>query len=123
MHPSLLGDGVTDDTEAINAAISHQPRCGKDCDSSTTTPAVVYFPPGKYLVSKPIIAMYYTQMVGDAVEHPVLLASKNFDGMAVIDANPYKEWGFNWYQNQNNCMFFVKGSLFIHSERSLIDRG
>jgi glucan 1,3-beta-glucosidase len=40
------GDGVTDDTAAINAAISDQDRCGQGCNSSTVTPALVYFPSG-----------------------------------------------------------------------------
>ncbi|KAK5128061.1 hypothetical protein LTR85_005178 [Meristemomyces frigidus] len=41
------GDGVTDDTTAINNAISSGGRCGPGtCASTTVTPAVVYFPPG-----------------------------------------------------------------------------
>ena len=59
------GDGKTDDTEAINRAISDGNRCGDNCGSSTVKPATVYFPPGTYLVSTSIIAMYYTQLVGD----------------------------------------------------------
>ncbi|KAI9370088.1 pectate lyase superfamily protein-domain-containing protein [Aspergillus egyptiacus] len=97
-----VGDGVTDDTEAINQAISTGDRCGLGCDSSTTKPAVVYFPPGTYLVSKPIIQYYYTQMVGDAIDLPVLKASADFTGMAVVDADPYTDDGSNWYTNQNN---------------------
>ncbi|KAL1994135.1 hypothetical protein VTN49DRAFT_2804 [Thermomyces lanuginosus] len=96
------GDGTTDDTEAINAAISTGNRCGLGCDSQTTTPALVYFPPGTYLVSKPIIQYYYTQLVGDALDLPVLKASADFTGMAVIDSDPYTDTGENWYTNQNN---------------------
>ncbi|PKX93882.1 exo-beta-1,3-glucanase Exg0 [Aspergillus novofumigatus IBT 16806] len=96
------GDGVTDDTAAINQAMSSGNRCGKGCDSSTTTPALVYFPPGTYVVSKPIIQYYYTQIVGDAVNLPVIKASADFTGMAVIDADPYENDGSNWYTNQNN---------------------
>lgn len=42
------GDGVTDDTFAINLAISSGNRCGFDgaCGGSTITPATVYFPAG-----------------------------------------------------------------------------
>lgn len=42
------GDGVTDDTAAINAAISSGNRCGFNgtCVATTTTPATVYFPAG-----------------------------------------------------------------------------
>ncbi|KAJ5359418.1 glucan endo-1-3-beta-glucosidase [Penicillium cataractarum] len=96
------GDGSTDDTAAINSAISSGGRCGKGCDSSTTTPALVYFPPGTYVVSKPIVQYYYTQIVGDAVDLPVIKAAAAFSGMAVIDADPYEDNGDNWYTNQNN---------------------
>ena len=95
------GDGTTDDTVAINAAITAGNRCGEGCDSSTTTPAIVYFPPGIYLVSKPIIQYYYTQFIGDAVTLPTLKASAGFTGMGVIDSDPY-DGPNNWYTNQNN---------------------
>lgn len=98
----IIGDGSTDDTVAINKAISSGGRCGKGCDSSTTTPAIVYFPPGTYVVSKPIVQYYYTQIVGDAVELPIIKASPKFAGMAVIDSDPYEDNGDNWFTNQNN---------------------
>jgi len=57
------GDGVTDDTEAINRAISEGDRCAPTvCKSSTRTPATVYFPSGTYLISNSIIDYYYTQV-------------------------------------------------------------
>ncbi|KAJ4329410.1 hypothetical protein N0V84_000044 [Fusarium piperis] len=96
------GDGASDDTEAINAAFSDGNRCGYGCDSSTIRPALVYFPPGTYVVSKPILPYYYTHMVGDVQSLPVLKAAANFAGMAVIDADPYDDQGNNWHTNQNN---------------------
>ncbi|KAI9660464.1 MAG: hypothetical protein M1821_009814 [Bathelium mastoideum] len=96
------GDGVTDDTDAINLAISAGGRCGLGCDSSTKSPAIVYFPPGKYKVTKPIVQYYFTQLVGDATDPPTLLADASFTGMAVIDSDPYEDNGANWYVNQNN---------------------
>lgn len=59
------GDGATDDTEAINRAVSEGGRCSPDCGSSTVYPAVVYFPPGTYLVSSPIIQYFNTELLGD----------------------------------------------------------
>lgn len=42
-----VGDGVTDDTAAINEAISFGVRCAPGvCKQSTTAPATVYFPSG-----------------------------------------------------------------------------
>jgi len=105
------GDGSTDDTAAINQAISSGNRCGKGCDSSTVTPAIIYFPPGTYMVSTPIIQYYYTQFVGDAVTLPTLKASAGFKGMAVIDSDPYDDFGNNWFTNQNN--FFRQIRNFV----------
>ncbi|KAF9044166.1 glucan 1,3-beta-glucosidase [Panaeolus papilionaceus] len=85
-----VGDGVHDDTAAINAAITAQGTCGGGvCRSSTVSPALIYFPKGTYLVSAPIVPYYYTQLIGDARSPPTLLADQTFNGMAVIDANPY----------------------------------
>ncbi|KAK0225091.1 exo-beta-1,3-glucanase [Armillaria nabsnona] len=106
-----VGNGVTDDTAAINAAISSGNRCGEGtCASSTVTPAVVYFPQGTYLVTSPIVAYYYTELVGDARNPPTLLAAPSFSGMAVIDADPYLigGGGSQWYTNQNNFFRTVR---------------
>lgn len=106
-----VGDGVTDDTDAINEAMSFGDRCYFGCDSSTNTPGLVYFPPGDYLVSRPLIPMYYTHMVGDLHTPPTIKASGSFAGMAVIDANPYDNEGNNAWTNQNN--FFRQIRNFV----------
>ncbi|KAK5636635.1 hypothetical protein RRF57_012347 [Xylaria bambusicola] len=111
------GDGITDDTDAINKAVTDGPgRCIEKCDSRTTHPAIVYFPPGIYSVKKPIVQTYYTQFIGDAVNVPTIKGSANFEGMGVIDANPYdyttgSDPPPNWYINQNN--FFRQIRNFI----------
>lgn len=102
MDYGAKGDGSTDDTDAINKAISDGGRCGEGCGSTTTTPAIVYFPSGTYMVNKPIVQYYYTQLIGDANDLPVLKAMSSFTGMAVIDSDPYAEGGASWYINQNN---------------------
>ncbi|KAM5444924.1 putative glucan 1,3-beta-glucosidase [Microsporum ferrugineum] len=114
------GDGSSDDTAAINTAISSGSRCGKGCDSSTTTPALVYFPPGTYVVSKPIIQYYYTQIVGDALNMPVIKAAPSFEGIAVIDSDPYENDGSNWYTNQNN---FFRSIRNVVIDLTGLDRG
>jgi len=99
-----VGDGSTDDTVAINNAITDGGRCGQGCDSSTTVPAIIYFPPGHYAVSAPIIQLYYTQFIGDATNLPTILALPNFEGLGVLDTDPYIPGGSGaqWYTNQNN---------------------
>ncbi|KAI2642673.1 glycoside hydrolase family 55 protein [Xylaria nigripes] len=117
MDYGAKGDGTTDDTEAINKAVTDGPgRCIENCDSRTTHPAIVYFPSGTYLVSKPIVQTYYTQFVGDALHMPTLKGSADFSGMGVIDGNPYnyttgQDPPPNWYINQNN--FFRQVRNFI----------
>ncbi|KAG2049894.1 glycoside hydrolase family 55 protein [Suillus hirtellus] len=66
-----------------SSAMSSGGRCGGgSCNSSTVTPAIVYFPTGTYLVSSAIDTYYYTQIIGDAKKPPTLLASSSFNGFA-----------------------------------------
>lgn len=99
-----IGDGTTDDTVAINKAMTEGNRCGANCDSQTTTPAILYFPPGTCRISSPIIMYYYTQIIGDATNSPVIKGLPSFQGLALIDTDPYIPGGngAQWYANQNN---------------------
>ncbi|KAK6223391.1 hypothetical protein LQW54_000509 [Pestalotiopsis sp. IQ-011] len=99
-----VGDGVTDDTEAINNAISQGGNCGDGCLSSSIKPTLIYFPPGTYLVSTPIQAMYYSQLVGDANDLPVIKTSPKFIGLGAIETDVYEPNanGDEWYINQSN---------------------
>lgn len=86
------GDGMTDDTDAINFAISDGGRCGPDgCESSTTTPAVVYFPPGVYMINSSIVDYYYTQIIGNPNCLPTIRAFSTFGGtgLGLMDGNQY----------------------------------
>lgn len=93
-----VGDGVTDDTKAIQKAITDGNRCAPSvCKSTTRTPATVYFPGGTYLISEAIIDYYYTQIIGNPNCLPIIKASSNFTTVNVdgddigylIDASPY----------------------------------
>ncbi|KAI1759328.1 glycoside hydrolase family 55 protein [Hypoxylon sp. FL1150] len=111
-----VGDGKTDDSAAIQRAVTDgDNRCIDKCDSRTSTPALVYFPPGVYLISTGINQTYYTQLVGDANDIPTLKGTASFfGGMGIIDANPYVydvSPAQNWYINQNN--FFRQVRNFI----------
>ncbi|KAK3369519.1 putative glucan 1,3-beta-glucosidase precursor [Lasiosphaeria ovina] len=114
------GDGVTDDTAAINrAAAAMSPtnaatRCAADCGSTTTLGAVVYFPPGTYVVSSPVIQYYHTQFVGDAVAKPTLKGAANFSGIALVDGDFYVPGGngSQWYINQSNFYRQIRNLVF-----------
>lgn len=67
------------------------------CDSTTVTPAIVYFPPGIYSISSPIVQLYYTHFVGDALSLPTIKATAGFQGIALLDSDPYMDGGANWY--------------------------
>ncbi|KAH6855425.1 pectate lyase superfamily protein-domain-containing protein [Chaetomium sp. MPI-CAGE-AT-0009] len=108
------GDGVTDDTEIINRAISDGDRCGgPGCVGSTTTPAIVYFPPGVYLISAPITSFYYTQIIGDPTNMPVIKAASSFptEAIAMLDADPYMD---------NGELNFRATNVFFRQVRNLI---
>ncbi|CAG8892931.1 unnamed protein product [Penicillium egyptiacum] len=87
-------DGVTDDTAAINSAISDGGRFGPSSrQSSTTTPAIVYFPAGTYLISSSIIDYYFTQLIGNPNSIPVIKATADFTGLGLIDGDQYQSDG------------------------------
>lgn len=64
--------------------------------STTTTPAVVYFPAGTYSISGSILPAYYTQLIGDASNPPTLKATANFAGFGLIDGDHYYTSSLNW---------------------------
>ncbi|KAI8660440.1 hypothetical protein NCS57_01021400 [Fusarium keratoplasticum] len=106
------GDGVTDDTDAINKAISSGGRCGGGkCTGSTIYPATVYFPPGTYKVSSSIIQYYNTEMIGNPHDLPTILAAPSFVGLGVITSNVYTGETSQWYLNQNNFLRSVRNFI------------
>lgn len=119
-----VGDGVTDDTAAINRAASwmsasnSDERCGVECGQSTRLGAIVYFPSGNYLVSSPIIQYYYTQFIGDANERPTIIGSEDFTGIALIDCDPYIPEGMSRGPIRNpslmTCPRLTNSSSHLH---------
>lgn len=116
-----VGDGVTDDTAAINRAAAtfsasdtSTLRCADDCGSTTTLGAVVYFPPGTYLISTPIIQFHYTQFVGNPNNRAVIKGTLNFTGIALVDSNVYipRGNGDQWYINQSNFYRQIRNLVF-----------
>ncbi|EAW06953.1 glycoside hydrolase family 55 protein [Aspergillus clavatus NRRL 1] len=106
------GDGVTDDTAAINAAMSDGGRfspAGRK--TSTTTPAIIYFPAGTYLISSSIIDYYFTQIVGNPNSLPVIKATPGFTGLGLIDGDQYQnDGGQGW----------ISTNVFFRQIRNLV---
>jgi hypothetical protein len=96
------GDGVTDDTAAIQKAISTGSNCPPDgtCQSSSTTSALIYFPPGTYIISTPVLMHYGSSLIGNPNCPPVLKAKSTFPipgnpnySTYIVDGNAYGNTG------------------------------
>ncbi|RYP46402.1 hypothetical protein DL768_007369 [Monosporascus sp. mg162] len=101
-----VGDGVTDDTAAINTAMSSFSQsnqddlcCGLECGSSSVLNAV---------------------MVGNPRSRPIIQGSADFSGIALVDANPYvpRGNGRTWYVNQSNFFRQIRNFVFSMKESS-----
>ncbi|KAK2762469.1 hypothetical protein FQN53_007520 [Emmonsiellopsis sp. PD_33] len=105
-----VGDGISDDTEAIKRAIADTGTCGERCNGATTKNTIVYFPSGTYLVSSTIEAYFGSQLIGNANNRPVIKAAASFVGLGVLSTDHYVENGGTgpdgnakeWYINTAN---------------------
>lgn len=64
-------------------------RCGEGCNGATNKNAIVYFPPGKYLVSRTIEVIFGTQLIGDPNNWAEIIAAPSFVGLGVLSTNEY----------------------------------
>ncbi|GAB5594024.1 hypothetical protein Unana1_08924 [Umbelopsis nana] len=79
------GDGKTDDSAAIQAAIDDGGRGpGGNGFGTTGAPAVVYFPVGTYLLSQGIHTYVDTVLMGNPIERPTLKVASNFNGSTFV---------------------------------------
>jgi len=81
------GDGLTDDTAAIQLAISSGNQLSTRETGhfgSTGQPAVVYFPSGTYLVHATIRSAIGTVLIGNPTDRPVIKAATNFTGTYLL---------------------------------------
>ncbi len=65
------------------------------------------------MISAPILQLYYTQFIGDALTLPTIKAMAGFQGIAMIGSDPYipNGNGANYWVNQNN--FFRQIRNFV----------
>ena len=101
------GDGTTDDTEAILAAVNYQNRGpGGNGKGTTGAPAVVYFPAGTYLISNSIPMYVDTILMGNPISRPTLLASPSFINTTMVTGfDPAFDAPTNFYMSVKNLIF------------------
>jgi hypothetical protein len=86
------GDGVTDDTLAIQKAINHGRLESGVGPAPTTRPfapprrAVVYLPPGTYALSETLTLWFFTQLRGSTASPPILLLKPSSHGFGNASA-------------------------------------
>lgn len=86
---------------AIQDAISSGGRLSPQQGGSTTvTPAIVYLPPGIYMVNESITDYYYTQIIGNPNCMPTIRAFSTFTAppgnIGIIDGDPYGANGLDF---------------------------
>jgi len=64
-----VGDGITDDTDAINRAL-YQLYCR---EATTAVRRSLFFPAGTYLTSDVIVIPTYAKLVGEGADHSIIL--------------------------------------------------
>jgi hypothetical protein len=108
------GDGNTDDSDAIILALTqgrgdnpNAPYGQTTYSSSTKHPAYVYFPAGTYKVTKPLPVIYYTQMVGDPTNLPVIKYVSSSGDQRVLEV------AGSWYTGANQDNFYRQIRNFV----------
>ncbi|KAI1447555.1 glycoside hydrolase family 55 protein [Annulohypoxylon stygium] len=114
------GDGVTDDSDALQNAINAGNSYAKRNSNSLGTtgqPAVVYLPKGVYVLAKPIQFFVGMILMGDPINPPTIKASGNFSGDFMIYAkDPSQDSTTNFYVGMKNV---VIDSTSYHKDNNL----
>jgi hypothetical protein len=96
------GDGRTDDSLAIQRAldVGRQNASGWRGEDPTgaliKAPAIVYLPPGTYVISQPLVMWFYTHLIGSFACPPTLrLRDGSFNDSAALQPMIVTTPGFN----------------------------
>ncbi|KAK1749925.1 pectate lyase superfamily protein-domain-containing protein [Echria macrotheca] len=111
------GDGRTDDTQAIQRAVSDGDRCSLNCDAEAVRPVTVYFPAGSYLVSSMISLFPGTEVLGNPDDLPRLVAAPSFVGGALLASSVYTGTQPEWYVDSEDYQQSVR-NLVIDIRKS-----
>jgi len=125
-----VGDGIADDTAAIQAAIDHQRGIRYE-----KKPAVVYLPAGTYRVSNTLILWKYTHLVGNPHAKPTIVLAAKSPGFDDPTAKKpvlatTNGWGVdpksrNWAANSNQLGGSANNTFYtqIHHVDVRVERG
>lgn len=89
-----IGNGIHDDTAAIQAAITDGNRNSHD-GGVTGMPALVYIPSGTYKITSPLYLLIQTSLVGNPLNKPVIKPGNKVGANYAIDANDHSTQGTN----------------------------
>ena len=118
------GDGTTDDTAAIQKAISTGDSAGERSSGkfgSTGQPAVVYFPAGTYVVSSTVKNYIGTVLMGDPITRPTIKASASFKGTAMINGVDPRYPGLVAFYHEIKNLIFDSTAIPPTSKITLVD--
>jgi glucan 1,3-beta-glucosidase len=75
---------------------------------------VVYFPAGTYKISSSIIDYYYTQIIGDPTNMPVIKGTPDFSPgtLCLIEADKYTNSGYLQFGSTNVFFRQVRNIIF-----------
>ena len=118
-----VGDGVHDDTAAIQAALNFNQTGGAGSGLAPSA-AIVYLPPGDYLLSDTLVLWYWSNLVGSAVcGTRLLLADRapGFDGRAGLKPLIATNLGFNvsldaraWWLQYRDQGGHANDNFYVH---------
>lgn len=92
------GDGVTDDTVAIQKALYGHRSMG----DAQQLPVTVYFPSGQYVVSSPILQPSHTEIIGNPIDLPRVIGAPSFVGLGVFTSEALVMKQHAWYLNSQS---------------------
>ena len=91
-----VGDGVTDDTAAIQAAINDEwARISADPYAYAQSRNSIYFPAGTYVISASIDLYPYITLTGDGVDRAIIQLQSGFVGPVLRTADSLGQVGAN----------------------------
>ncbi len=91
-----VGDGITDDTAAIQAAIADEwARISANPSAYAQSRNPIYFPAGNYLINAPIKLYPYITLIGDGADRTIIRLQAGFVGAVLRTADSLGQTGAN----------------------------